>query len=54
LDTGDTPAPADGYFIACWWRQQGDLYSCKADGSNVTKIVDKGSPNNNIVLGGAY
>ena len=32
----------------------GDLYSCNADGSSVTKIVDKGGSNNNIILGGAY
>ncbi len=32
----------------------GDLYSCNADGSSVTKIVDKGGSNNNIILGAAY
>jgi hypothetical protein len=33
---------------------EGDLYTCNADGSNVTKIVDRGGNNNNIILGGAY
>lgn len=32
----------------------GDLYSCNVDGTNVTKIVDKGSSGNNIILGAAY
>lgn len=32
----------------------GDLYSCNIDGSNVSKIVDKGNANNNLILGGAY
>ena len=31
----------------------GDLYSCNADGSSVTKIVDRAGANN-IILGGAY
>ena len=32
----------------------GDLYCCKADGTNVIKIIDKGGINNNIILGAAY
>ena len=34
---------------------EGDLYSCNADGSNVLKIVDRGSGrSDNIILGDAY
>ena len=32
----------------------GDIYSCNADGSTVTKVVDKGGVSNNIILGSAY
>lgn len=32
----------------------GNLYVCNADGSGVSKIVDKGGSDNNIILGGAY
>lgn len=31
-----------------------DLYSCNVDGSNVTKIVDRGGTNNNLTINGAY
>ncbi|MBI2284517.1 MAG: hypothetical protein HYU71_12465 [Bacteroidetes bacterium] len=31
----------------------GDLYSCNVDGSSVTKILDKGGANNDIILGAA-
>lgn len=31
----------------------GDLYSCNVDGSSVTKIIDKGGVNNDIILGAA-
>lgn len=31
----------------------GDLYSCNADGSSVTKIIDKGGANNDIIFGAA-
>jgi hypothetical protein len=32
----------------------GDLYSCNSNGSNVTKIVEKGGSDDNIILGAAY
>ncbi|MBS1639927.1 MAG: hypothetical protein JSR12_07710 [Bacteroidetes bacterium] len=36
------------------YNSNADIYSCNIDGSGVTKIIDKGGSNNNIILGGAY
>lgn len=32
----------------------GDLYSCNSDGTNVTKIIDKGGNDNDVTIGSAY
>ncbi len=41
-------------FFTAGTSPYGDLYSCNFDGSNLTKIVDRGGGTNNIILGGAY
>ena len=42
------------YFNGFTFAETGDLYSCNVDGSNVTKIVDRGGTNNDIKISGAY
>ena len=41
------------FFTAGTDRFKGDLYACNSNGSNAKKIINKGDPNNNIILGSA-